>query len=81
VAAFDTAKLAGPLEVRYATGHETYDSFSGETEAPAAGELEAAWPAKPTQAVLTRERPRFEFASSSASLVMRGAPADDEPPR
>jgi DNA/RNA-binding domain of Phe-tRNA-synthetase-like protein len=138
VAAFDIAKLAGLLEVRYATGHETYDSFSGETEAPAAGEvifadregkaharrwtnrqsaasavraetasvviiaealhdsaqtdikrlietltreLEAAWPATPTQAVLTRERPRFEFASSSGSFVTSGAPAHDEPPR
>jgi len=39
IAAFDTAKVAGSLEVRYATGAETYETFSGETEHPAPGEV------------------------------------------
>jgi DNA/RNA-binding domain of Phe-tRNA-synthetase-like protein len=39
VAAFDVERVEGPLEVRYATGAETYVSFGGETEAPAAGEV------------------------------------------
>jgi DNA/RNA-binding domain of Phe-tRNA-synthetase-like protein len=39
VAAFDLAKIAGPLEVRYATGSETYLSFAGETERPEPGEV------------------------------------------
>ena len=39
VAAFDTAELAGMLEVRYATGDETYETLSGETERPTPGEV------------------------------------------
>ena len=39
VAVFDVAEIADFLEVRYATGAEPYDSFSGETESPAAGEV------------------------------------------
>jgi len=34
VAAFDRAKIAGDLEVRYADGSEVYESFSGDTEHP-----------------------------------------------
>jgi len=34
IAVFDVAKLADHLEVRYATGDETYASFAGETEHP-----------------------------------------------
>jgi DNA/RNA-binding domain of Phe-tRNA-synthetase-like protein len=34
VAAIDVAKIAGPLEVRFANGTETYLAFSGETENP-----------------------------------------------
>jgi len=39
VAAFDASKIARYVEVRYATGDETYAAFSGETESPAAGEV------------------------------------------
>jgi DNA/RNA-binding domain of Phe-tRNA-synthetase-like protein len=39
VAAFDSAKVEWPLEVRYATGDETYETFSGETEHPVRGEV------------------------------------------
>ena len=39
IAAFDTAKIADHLEVRHATGTEVYESFSGETESPAPGEV------------------------------------------
>lgn len=39
VAVFDTAKLSEILEVRYAGGSETYVTFGGETEHPAAGEV------------------------------------------
>jgi DNA/RNA-binding domain of Phe-tRNA-synthetase-like protein len=39
VAVFDTARIADELEVRYATGAETYESFSGEIEHPTAGEV------------------------------------------
>jgi DNA/RNA-binding domain of Phe-tRNA-synthetase-like protein len=34
VAAFDVAKINGPLEVRYADGDEDYLTFSGQTEHP-----------------------------------------------
>jgi DNA/RNA-binding domain of Phe-tRNA-synthetase-like protein len=34
VAALDVAKISGALEVRYASGAETYLAFSGETENP-----------------------------------------------
>jgi DNA/RNA-binding domain of Phe-tRNA-synthetase-like protein len=34
IAVFDTAKIADYLEVRYATGSELYESFSGEAEHP-----------------------------------------------
>lgn len=39
VAVFDTSRVAEYLEVRYATGNETYTTFSGETENPEAGEV------------------------------------------
>lgn len=39
VAIFDVAKIAGDLQVRYATGAETYQTFSGEIENPAAREV------------------------------------------
>ena len=34
IAVFDVARVSGDLEVRYATGSETYLAFSGETEHP-----------------------------------------------
>jgi DNA/RNA-binding domain of Phe-tRNA-synthetase-like protein len=39
VAAFDIGKITDYLEVRYATGSETYESFSGETERPVLHEV------------------------------------------
>jgi DNA/RNA-binding domain of Phe-tRNA-synthetase-like protein len=39
VAALDLACIAGALEVRHASGHETYETFSGEHEHPAPGEV------------------------------------------
>jgi DNA/RNA-binding domain of Phe-tRNA-synthetase-like protein len=39
VAALDTARIAEKLEVRRATGQETYLTFSGETEHPDVGEV------------------------------------------
>jgi DNA/RNA-binding domain of Phe-tRNA-synthetase-like protein len=39
VAAFDAARIAWPLEVRYAVGGEDYLTFSGDTEHPAVGEV------------------------------------------
>jgi DNA/RNA-binding domain of Phe-tRNA-synthetase-like protein len=39
VAALDVAKIEGDLEVRHATGEETYLAFSGETENPDAREV------------------------------------------
>lgn len=39
IAAFDLAGIVGDLEVRQATGAETYTAFSGEIEHPAAGEV------------------------------------------
>ena len=39
VAVLDVAKVIGPLEVRYATGDETYLTFAGEIEHPAPGEV------------------------------------------
>jgi len=39
IAAFDLSNISGSLEVRRATGEERYETFSGETEHPAAGEV------------------------------------------
>lgn len=39
VAVFDLAEISQYVEVRYATGEETYLTFSGETEHPPAGEV------------------------------------------
>lgn len=39
VAVFDVANVARGLEVRFARGDETYESFSGETETAEAGEV------------------------------------------
>jgi DNA/RNA-binding domain of Phe-tRNA-synthetase-like protein len=39
VAVFDVAEIVDQVEVRYATGTETYLTFSGETESPGAGEV------------------------------------------
>jgi DNA/RNA-binding domain of Phe-tRNA-synthetase-like protein len=39
VAALDVSRIDGDLEVRYATGAETYLSFGGEREHPAPGEV------------------------------------------
>jgi DNA/RNA-binding domain of Phe-tRNA-synthetase-like protein len=45
IAAFDVAKVVGSLEVRYASGAETYLTFSGETENPEPHEVIFADPA------------------------------------
>lgn len=39
VAVFDAGRIAGGLEVRHAAGDEVYETFSGEVEHPAAGEV------------------------------------------
>ena len=39
VAVFDVAKIAEHVEVRHATGDESYETFSGETESPDAREV------------------------------------------
>src|SRR3569623_2273956 len=39
VAALDVAKIAWPLQVRYADGTESYESFGGEIEHPEPGEV------------------------------------------
>lgn len=39
VAVFDSSRIAGHLEVRYATGDEPFLTFSGETEHPAPDEV------------------------------------------
>jgi DNA/RNA-binding domain of Phe-tRNA-synthetase-like protein len=39
VAVFDVEKIAGFLEVRYASGDEIFRTFGGEAERPAAGEV------------------------------------------
>ncbi|PZG09497.1 B3/B4 domain-containing protein [Nonomuraea aridisoli] len=39
VAVFDLDQVAGHLEIRHATGDETYVTFSGETERPPPGEV------------------------------------------
>jgi DNA/RNA-binding domain of Phe-tRNA-synthetase-like protein len=39
VAVFDAARVAWPLEVRYAAGDEEYLTFGGDTEHPAPGEV------------------------------------------
>jgi DNA/RNA-binding domain of Phe-tRNA-synthetase-like protein len=39
VAVLDASAIAGPLEVRYATGGESYLTFAGEIEHPPAGEV------------------------------------------
>jgi len=39
VAAFDVARITGHLEVRHATGNESYLTFAGDVEHPDAGEV------------------------------------------
>ncbi|WP_043638258.1 B3/B4 domain-containing protein [Nonomuraea candida] len=39
IAVFDVSRIASYVEVRHATGEETYLTFSGETERPPAGEV------------------------------------------
>lgn len=39
VAVFDVSRIAGHVEVRYATGDEVYTTFGGDDEHPAAGEV------------------------------------------
>ncbi|UNO43498.1 phenylalanine--tRNA ligase beta subunit-related protein [Streptomyces sp. MST-110588] len=39
VGVFDVSRLSGSLEVAYATGKETYETLSGQTEPPAPGEV------------------------------------------
>jgi DNA/RNA-binding domain of Phe-tRNA-synthetase-like protein len=39
VAVFDVSRIAGHVEVRYATGDEVYTTFGGEDEQPAPGEV------------------------------------------
>jgi len=39
VAVFDSSKIGNDLEVRYAAGDETYETFSGELERPEPGEV------------------------------------------
>lgn len=39
VAVFDVSRIAGHLEVRYATGEEVYTTFGGDHEQPAPGEV------------------------------------------
>lgn len=39
VAALDVAKIAWPLQVKPAAGHESYETFSGEIEHPEPGEV------------------------------------------
>ena len=39
VAVLDVAQITGPLEVRYATGDETYLTFAGDVENPTPGEV------------------------------------------
>jgi len=39
IAVFDTSQITDFIEVRYAAGDEDYQTFSGETEHPAAGEV------------------------------------------
>lgn len=39
VAVFDLDRISGSLQVRHATGHEIYETFSGEIEHPEPGEI------------------------------------------
>jgi DNA/RNA-binding domain of Phe-tRNA-synthetase-like protein len=39
IAVLDAAQVTGPLEVRYATGDETYLTFAGDVEHPTPGEV------------------------------------------
>lgn len=39
VAVFDTDQIAGGIEVRHASGNETYEPFSGDIEHPTVGEI------------------------------------------
>jgi DNA/RNA-binding domain of Phe-tRNA-synthetase-like protein len=39
VAALDLSRITAPLEVRYATGHESYLTFAGHEEHPDPGEV------------------------------------------
>ena len=66
VAVLDVAAIAGPLEVRHATGDEQYESFGGEIEAPEPGEVIFADAARHAHAR------RWTFRQSRRSTVGPG---------
>ena len=82
VAVLDAAKITGPLEVRYATGDETYLTFAGEAEHPAPGEVIFADRAGQAHARRWTNRQSGLSAvrdSTSAALIVAEALHDQAP--
>jgi DNA/RNA-binding domain of Phe-tRNA-synthetase-like protein len=82
VAVFDAAAVTGPLEVRYATGDETYLTFAGDTEHPAPGEVIFADQAGQAHARRWTNRQSGRSAArdtTSAALIVAEALHDSAP--
>lgn len=73
VAVIDLDQVAGGIEVRYATGDETYLAFSGEVEQPAAGEVifvDAAREVHARRWVFRQSRRSTVSASTRRALIV-----------
>ena len=82
VAVFDLAAVTGSLEVRYATGDETYLTFAGGTEHPAPGEVIFADQAGQAHARRWTNRQSGRSAvrdTTSAALIVAEALHDSAP--
>ena len=82
VAVLDASAIAGPLEVRYATGDESYLTFAGEIEHPPAGEVIFADQAGQAHARRWTNRQSGRSAvrdTTSAALIVAEALHDSAP--
>jgi DNA/RNA-binding domain of Phe-tRNA-synthetase-like protein len=82
VAVFDVSQIAGRMEVRYATGDETYVTFSGEVEHPEVQEVVYADDAGRAHARRWTNRQSGQSAvrdTTTASLIVAEAMHDSAP--
>jgi DNA/RNA-binding domain of Phe-tRNA-synthetase-like protein len=82
VAVLDAAQITGPLEVRHATGDETYLTFAGDVEHPAPGEVIFADRAGQAHARRWTNRQSGRSAvrdSTAAALIVAEALHDQAP--
>jgi DNA/RNA-binding domain of Phe-tRNA-synthetase-like protein len=83
VAVLDVAQVTGPLEVRYATGDETYLTFAGDVEHPVPGEVIFADQAGQAHARrwTNRQSGRSAVRDSTATALIVAEALHDHAPR